>query len=169
MPSLDFNQLATLIIVLAIAATASGFIAGLLGVGGGILMVPALYYAFSILEFDPNIIMHLSLGTSLAIIIPTSIMSAKTHYKFKAVNFNLIKSFGISVVIGIFIGTFMATQLKTIQLLLIFSIFSFCVGLCSQLLLFIINLILNYPPCAISTNFNYRFIICWITYKSKWY
>ena len=129
MPSLDFNQLATLIIVLAIAATASGFIAGLLGVGGGILMVPALYYAFSILEFDPNIIMHLSLGTSLAIIIPTSIMSAKTHYKFKAVNFNLIKSFGISVVIGIFIGTFMATQLKTIQLLLIFSIFSFCVGL----------------------------------------
>ena len=82
MVSLDFNQLATLMIVLAIAATASGFIAGLLGVGGGILMVPALYYAFSILEFDPNIIMHLSLGTSLAIIIPTSIMSAKTHYKF---------------------------------------------------------------------------------------
>ena len=129
MITLEINQLITLIIVLAIAAAASGFIAGLLGIGGGILMVPALYYAFSVLNFDENIIMHLSLGTSLAIIIPTSIMSAKTHYKFKAVNFDLIKSFGLPVVIGIFIGTFMATNLRTVQLLLIFSIFSFFVGL----------------------------------------
>lgn len=129
MITLEINQLVTLITVLAIAAAASGFIAGLLGVGGGILMVPALYYAFSTLNFDENIIMHLSLGTSLAIIIPTSIMSAKTHYKFKAVNFDLIKSFGLPVVIGIFIGTFMATHLRTVQLLLMFSIFSFCVGL----------------------------------------
>ena len=123
MITLEINQLITLIIVLAIAAAASGFIAGLLGIGGGILMVPALYYAFSVLNFDENIIMHLSLGTSLAIIIPTSIMSAKTHYKFKAVNFDLIKSFGLPVVIGIFIGTFMATNLRTVQLLLMFSIF----------------------------------------------
>ena len=129
MITLEINQLITLIIVLAIAAAASGFIAGLLGIGGGILMVPALYYAFSVLNFDENIIMHLSLGTSLAIIIPTSIMSAKTHYKFKAVNFDLIKSFGLPVVIGIFIGTFMATNLRTVQLLLMFSIFSFFVGL----------------------------------------
>ena len=129
MITLEINQLITLITVLAIAAAASGFIAGLLGIGGGILMVPALYYAFSVLNFDENIIMHLSLGTSLAIIIPTSIMSAKTHYKFKAVNFDLIKSFGLPVVIGIFIGTFMATNLRTVQLLLMFSIFSFFVGL----------------------------------------
>jgi len=127
--TLEINQLITLITVLAIAAAASGFIAGLLGIGGGILMVPALYYAFSVLNFDENIIMHLSLGTSLAIIIPTSIMSAKTHYKFKAVNFDLIKSFGLPVVIGIFIGTFMATNLRTVQLLLMFSTFSFFVGL----------------------------------------
>jgi len=127
--ALDFNQLVTLVIVLAIAATASGFIAGLLGVGGGILMVPALYYAFSTLNFDENIIMHLSLGTSLAIIIPTSVMSAKTHYQFKAINFDLIKSFGVFIVLGIFAGTFMATHLRTVQLLLIFSIFSFFVGL----------------------------------------
>jgi len=127
--TLEINQLITLIIVLAIAAAASGFIAGLLGIGGGILMVPALYYAFSVLNFDENIIMHLSLGTSLAIIIPTSIMSAKTHHKFKAVNFDLIKSFGLPVVIGIFIGTFMATNLRTVQLLLMFSTFSFFVGL----------------------------------------
>ena len=84
--------------VLAVSATISGFMAGLLGVGGGVIMVPALYYAFETLSFDPSTIMHLSLGTSLAIIIPTSVMSTKTHMKYNAVDFKLIKSFGIFVV-----------------------------------------------------------------------
>jgi uncharacterized protein len=76
---LSGSELISLISVLAVAATISGFIAGLLGVGGGIIMVPALYYAFTVMDFDIASRMHLALGTSLAIIIPTSIMSAKTH------------------------------------------------------------------------------------------
>ena len=115
--------------VLAVSATISGFMAGLLGVGGGIIMVPALYYAFETLSFDPSTIMHLSLGTSLAIIIPTSVMSTKTHMKYNAVDFKLIKSFGIFVAIGILLGTFFASNLDTPRLVLIFSIFAFCVGL----------------------------------------
>ena len=80
--ALDFNELITLVIVLAIAATISGFIAGLLGVGGGIINgTSSLLCIFNPPNFDENIIMHLSLGTSLSIIIPTSIMSAKTHYQ----------------------------------------------------------------------------------------
>ncbi len=74
---LSWSQLLTLISVLAVAAAISGFIAGLLGVGGGIIMVPALYYAFTVMNFDIDTRMHLALGTSLSIIIPTSIMSAK--------------------------------------------------------------------------------------------
>jgi uncharacterized membrane protein YfcA len=127
--TISFNDLITLIMVLAVSATISGFMAGLLGVGGGIIMVPALYYAFETLSFDPSTIMHLSLGTSLAIIIPTSIMSTKTHMKYNAVDFKLIKSFGIFVVIGILLGTFFASNLDTPRLVLIFSIFAFCVGL----------------------------------------
>ena len=69
--------------------------------------------------------MHMALGTSLAIIIPTSIVSALSHIKYKAVNFELAKSFGIAVAIGILIGTFIATNLKTPQLLLMFSFFAF--------------------------------------------
>lgn len=114
---------------MAVAASISGFMAGLLGVGGGIIMVPALYYAFTVLGYDESTKMHLALGTSLAIIIPTSVMSTRTHMKYEAVDFKLIKSFGLFVAAGVLIGTFLASNLETKKLLLIFSIFSGCVGL----------------------------------------
>ena len=126
---LDFSQLFNLVSVMAVAAMVSGFMAGLLGVGGGIIMVPALYYAFTVLGFDEATKMHLSLGTSLAIIIPTSVMSTRTHMEFKAVDFTLIKSFGIFVALGVILGTLLASNLETKRLLLIFSIFSAFVGL----------------------------------------
>jgi uncharacterized membrane protein YfcA len=103
--------------------------AGLLGVGGGIIMVPALYYAFTVLDFDIVTRMHLSVGTSLAIIIPTSIISTKTHMEYDAVDFKMVKSFGIFILIGVFFGTFLAVNLKTPSLVLFFSIFAFMVGL----------------------------------------
>ena len=126
---LDISQIISLISVMAVAASISGFMAGLLGVGGGIIMVPALYYAFTVLGYDESTKMHLALGTSLAIIIPTSVMSTKTHMKYEAVDFTLIKSFGLFVAAGVLIGTFLASNLETKKLLLIFSIFSGCVGL----------------------------------------
>jgi uncharacterized membrane protein YfcA len=126
---LDISQIISLISVMAVAASISGFMAGLLGVGGGIIMVPALYYAFTVLGYDESTKMHLALGTSLAIIIPTSVMSTRTHMKYEAVDFTLIKSFGLFVAAGVLIGTFLASNLETKKLLLIFSIFSGCVGL----------------------------------------
>ena len=97
MGNIDFNTIVNLLTVLAFAAAVAGFMAGLLGVGGGIIMVPALYYAFSVLEFDILTRMHLSVGTSLAIIIPTSIISTKTHMEHKAVNFEMVKTFGLLI------------------------------------------------------------------------
>jgi len=125
----DISQILNLLIVLSIAACIAGFMAGLLGVGGGLVMVPALYYAFSVLNFEIETKMHLALGTSLAIIIPTSIMSTRTHMKYKAVDFGLIKSFGIYIIIGVLLGTLFASKLKTAGLVLFFSIFAFLVGL----------------------------------------
>ena len=129
MEILNFSELINLLVVLSIAAAVAGFMAGLLGVGGGIIMVPALYYAFTVLDFDIVTRMHLSVGTSLAIIIPTSIISTKTHMEYDAVDFKMVKSFGIFILLGVIAGTFLAVSLKTPALVLFFSIFAFMVGL----------------------------------------
>ena len=129
MEILNFSEIFNLLVVLAAAAAVAGFMAGLLGVGGGIIMVPALYYAFTVLDFDIATRMHLSVGTSLAIIIPTSIISTKTHMEYDAVDFRMVRSFGIFILLGVIAGTFLAVSLKTPALVLFFSIFAFMVGL----------------------------------------
>ena len=129
MEILDFSEIINLLVVLSIAASVAGFMAGLLGVGGGIIMVPALYYAFTVLDFDIATRMHISVGTSLAIIIPTSIISAKTHMEYDAVDFKLVKSFGIFIILGVIGGTFLAVNLKTPIFVLFFSVMAFIVGL----------------------------------------
>ncbi len=129
MDFINTSELINLLVVLGAAAAVAGFMAGLLGVGGGIIMVPALYYAFTVLDFDIVTRMHLSVGTSLAIIIPTSIISTKTHMEYDAVDFKMVKSFGIFILFGVVGGTFLAVNLKTPALVLFFSIFAFVVGL----------------------------------------
>ena len=129
MEAVNSGELLNLLLVLAGAAAIAGFMAGLLGVGGGIIMVPALYYAFTVLDFDIVTRMHLSVGTSLAIIIPTSIISTRTHMEYNAVDFKMVKSFGIFILFGVIAGTFLAVNLKTAALVLFFSIFAFIVGL----------------------------------------
>ena len=69
--------------------------------------------------------MHLAVGTSFAIIIPTSAVSVLTHHKFKAVDFDIVKSYGIYVILGVIIGTIFAASLKTKSLVLFFSIVIF--------------------------------------------
>ena len=102
-----------------------GFFAGLFGIGGGLISVPFLYYLFSSFGVDQAHIMHLAVGTSFSIIIPTSIVSVMTHHKFKAVDFNIVKSYGGFVVTGVIFGTIFATNLNTKLLVLFFSIVVF--------------------------------------------
>ena len=73
--------------------------------------------------------MHLAVGTSFAIIIPTSIVSVLTHHKFNAVDFDIVKSYGIYVILGVIIGTIFAASLKTKSLVLFFSIVIFFLGI----------------------------------------
>ena len=107
---------------MALTAIPVGFIAGLFGVGGGLITVPVLLYIFNSMGLDRSFIMHLAVGTSFAIIIPTSFISTMTHMKFKAVDLNIVKSFGAFVVVGIIIGTIFAAILKTAYLILFFSV-----------------------------------------------
>ena len=107
---------------MVLTAIPVGFVAGLFGIGGGLITVPFLFYIFGSLGIDQQYIMHLAVGTSFAIIIPTSTVSVLTHHKYKAVDFHIVKSYGIFVVIGVIIGTIFAALLKTKTLVLFFSI-----------------------------------------------
>ena len=113
---------------MALTAIPVGFVAGLFGIGGGLITVPFLYYIFNYLGIDQQYLMHLAVGTSFAIIIPTSIVSVMTHHKFNAVDFNIVKSYGFFVVFGVIIGTIFAASLKTKSLVLFFSIIIFLLG-----------------------------------------
>ena len=114
---------------MALTAIPVGFVAGLFGIGGGLITVPFLYYIFGQLGIDQQYIMHLAVGTSFAIIIPTSTVSVLTHHKFNAVDFKIVKNYGIFVITGVVIGTIFAATLKTKSLVLFFSIVILFLGI----------------------------------------
>jgi len=120
--NLDQNQIIFIITVMAASAVVVGFMAGFFGIGGGLIMVPILFYIFNFAVIEQAFIMHLALGTSFSIIIPTSVISTMTHMKFKAVDFSIVKTFGAFVAIGVVFGTVFAVSLKTSSLVLFFSI-----------------------------------------------
>ena len=120
--NLDQNQIIFIATIMTASAVIVGFMAGLFGIGGGLLMVPILFYVFSFVGIERTFVMHLALGTSFSIIIPTSVISTITHMKFKAVDFNIVKTFGVFVAIGVVLGTIFAVSLKTSSLVLFFSI-----------------------------------------------
>ena len=123
------DQILFLLIVMAITAIVAGFFAGFFGIGGGIITVPCLFYIFNSIGIDKSLIMHLSVGTSFAIIVPTSISSVLTHHKFNAVDFDIVKNYGLFVVLGVIVGTAFAASLKTKSLVLFFSIMILFLGI----------------------------------------
>ena len=120
--NLDQNQIIFITFAMIVSAVPVGFMAGLFGIGGGLITVPVLFYIFNSVGLDQTFIMHLAIGTSFAIIIPTSISSVVTHMKYKAVDFNVVKTFGVFVILGVIFGTLFASNLKTSGLILFFSI-----------------------------------------------
>ena len=120
--SLDSNQIIFVLTLMVLSAVVVGFLAGFFGIGGGLIMVPILFYIFNFIGIEKTFVMHMAVGTSFLIIIPNSIISTITHMKFKAVDFSLVKTFGVFVMIGVIIGTIFAISLKTSSLILFFSI-----------------------------------------------
>ncbi len=116
------NQIWFFLLLMITTALFAGFFAGFFGIGGGIITVPCLFYVFGSVGIDKSFIMHLAVGTSFAIIVPTAIMSVFTHYKHKAVDFNILKTYGIFVVLGVIFGSFFAAYMNTKSLILFFSL-----------------------------------------------
>lgn len=102
------NDLGTLALGLLLAGVVSGLIAGMLGVGGGIVVVPVLYNVLGAIGIDESIRMHIAVGTSLAAIIPTSLSSIRAHNKRGAVDWTLIKQWALPMIGGVIVGSFLA-------------------------------------------------------------
>ena len=100
-----------------------GFMAGLLGIGGGGIMVPVLTSIFLAQGVPVEQVVHMALGTSMASIVITSFASMRAHHKKGAVMWNVVKYMAGGVVIGTFTATFLATYMKSAQLAIFFSIF----------------------------------------------
>ena len=122
------NEFYFLILLMIFTAFPVGFFAGLFGIGGGLITVPFLFFIFESLNIDKAYLMHLAVGTSFSIIIPTSIVSVLTHNKHKSVDFNIIKNYGIFVTIGVLTGTVFAAAINTKSLLLFFIIIVYIFG-----------------------------------------
>ncbi|MFT5631681.1 MAG: putative membrane protein YfcA [Gammaproteobacteria bacterium] len=116
------------VLLLAVGAFA-GVLAGLLGVGGGIILVPAFFYVFQALGYPDFQLMQVCLATSLATIIVTSIRSVMAHNKKGAVDWDILRSWAPGIVLGAVVGFFIASSLRSATLQMIFGVLAIIVGL----------------------------------------
>lgn len=125
----ELSDLLPLLGFLMVIGAFAGVLAGLLGVGGGVVLVPAFFYAFSTLGYDSPQLMQICLGTSLATIIVTSLRSLSAHHKTGAVDWDILRGWGIGIAIGAMIGVAVATQLRSGVLQALFAGLAICIGL----------------------------------------
>lgn len=111
------------IAIFALLGVVVGFVAGLLGVGGGGIMVPALTAIFLAQGVDVEKVVHLALGTSMACIVFTSIASLMAHQRNQAILWPIAKRIAIGVIVGTFLATFLAAKLNSQYLAIFFSVF----------------------------------------------
>jgi uncharacterized membrane protein YfcA len=123
------NELILLVIALSVSGLLAGIIAGLLGVGGGIVMVPILFQTFVFLDVPASAQIHLSIGTSLAIISLTAMQSTRAHAKTGAVDFDILYRWAVPVIIGAGLGAYVARLIPAETLKGFFAIVVLILGL----------------------------------------
>ncbi|GKX36057.1 MAG: UPF0721 transmembrane protein [Rhizobiaceae bacterium MnEN-MB40S] len=123
------NEIIVFIAVLAVAGAIAGFLAGLFGIGGGAILVPVLYEAFRWFDTPDSVKTHLAIGTSLAVIVPTSLSSFRAHYKRKAPDMDLLKSWLLPVPLGVAAASVIAAGTSGEILRSIFALLAAAMGL----------------------------------------
>lgn len=119
---------AELIMLLLAIGGVGGFLSGLLGVGGGIIFVPALFFSLSSLGFSEDHAMHIAVGSSLAVVLATGSTSAFGHYRRGAVDWTVVKAWGVPIVLGVIVGATLASSVKSIVLKEIFAGMTLCIA-----------------------------------------
>jgi uncharacterized protein len=110
-----------MLVALLGAGAAGGLLAGLLGVGGGVVMVPVLDMALTLAGIDPTVALHVAVGTSMATIVPTSISSSRSHARRGAVDFEVIRRWSVPTVAGALVGALLASRADARVLAAVFA------------------------------------------------
>ncbi|MBL4763904.1 MAG: sulfite exporter TauE/SafE family protein [Colwellia sp.] len=110
--------------ILALVATGvfAGILAGLLGVGGGIVIVPVLFFLFQSFGVSPESAMLVATATSLATIVPTSISSIRSHHQKGNVDFYLLKRWAVFILMGVLVGSWLVTRVEGSMLAMLFGV-----------------------------------------------
>ncbi|NVD98175.1 sulfite exporter TauE/SafE family protein [Massilia sp. BJB1822] len=112
-----------LVLILLAMGAAGGFAAGLLGIGGGMVLVPFITMIFTARGFAPELVVHMAIATSLATILFTSVSSVRAHHKMKAVQWRIVVLLAPGIVLGSWVGPWIAKQMNSSALALFFGIF----------------------------------------------
>jgi len=118
----DSASLMGIAAALLAAGAGAGLLAGLLGVGGGIVMVPALYAVSPLVGVADSVQMHMAVATSLAAMIPTSVVSIRSHNKKRAVDWRLLRLWTPSIVVGVLIGAYLGGRASGTELKIFFGV-----------------------------------------------
>ncbi len=123
-------------LLFALVGAVAGLVAGLFGLGGGVIMVPALIYSFALLNYDASVLTHMAVGTSLACIVVNAAMSTRIHIQKRAVDVELLKRWVPGILLGAWMGGVFAAQLNGSVLQMAFATFLVFVGV-SMLMSFV--------------------------------
>ncbi|MGB0438729.1 MAG: sulfite exporter TauE/SafE family protein [Paracoccaceae bacterium] len=126
---LTLTQTAGLLITVALASSLAGVLAGLLGVGGGIVIVPMLFWILTLTDFPPALTMHMAVATSLATIVFTSISSTRAHMRRGTVDMGLIRLWAPAMAIGALLGGLAARYVDPAGLKGVFGLIALAVAL----------------------------------------
>jgi len=118
----------SILVMYALVGAVAGVLAGLLGIGGGLVIVPMLVFCFNRQGISNDVIMHLALGTSMASIMFTAVSSSWSHHRRGAVRWVVVRRIVIGIFVGTFIGACIAAQLSTAFLKGFFVIFLYYVA-----------------------------------------
>lgn len=108
--------------MMACAGSLAGLMAGLMGVGGGIVIVPGLYFILTYMGYSDDWVMHVAIGTSLATIIPTGLSSSYAHWRRGSVDFSILRQWVPGIVLGVGVGGYLAGLLDGLLLQRVFAV-----------------------------------------------
>jgi len=122
MPGLDAGAMPSFALALLGAGLLAGFLGGLIGAGGGLIVVPMLYHTFEGLGVDPAVRMHMAVGTALAAVVPTALLGARTHWLRGNVSLAIFKKLALPVLLGSTLAGAMAGNVNSGALSLVFAL-----------------------------------------------